>query len=424
MDNVVEKVSYILILANSYKEEDFPLINFTLNMPTRIHFGKGEVNRTGDIVAAHAKKALLVTGRSSTKKTGSLDKVITSLNKAGVSYVLFDRIEPNPRATTIDEAGRIAREENCELILALGGGSAMDAAKAIATVALSGRPIHEYIRGSKASKWKELLPITEALPIITIPTLAATGSEANSGAVITNWETREKAGIGGPGLFPKAAILDPELTYTVPANYTADGAADIFTHLYEGYMTGDEHANVQDELTEGLMRNVLIYAKKALDDPKNYEARAHLLWTSTLALIGIAGAGRGGAFPVHAMEHTLSAHYDISHGRGLAIITPAYFEQIILADRPHRLARLARNVFRITEDNDERAAKAGIEALIHWYKEIGVYDTLQGVGIKREDLCLMADETIRVNGNGTNTIPGTHNMTADEVLSIFEASYE
>jgi len=400
------------------------LLNFTLNMPTRIHFGQGEVNKTGDIVASYAKKVLLVTGRSSTKKTGSLDKVTASLDKAGVSYVLFDRIEPNPRATTIDEAGRIAREENCELILALGGGSAMDAAKAIATVALSGRPIHEYIRGSKAGKWKELLPIKEALPIITIPTLAATGSEANSGAVITNWETKEKSGITGPALFPKAAILDPELTYTVPANYTADGAADMFTHLYEGYMTGDEHANVQDELTEGLMRNVLIYTKKALDEPENYEARSHLLWTSTLALIGIANAGRGGAFPVHAMEHTLSAHYDISHGRGLAIITPAYLEQIVLKDRPHRLARLARNVFRVTEDNDILAAKAGINALVDWYKEIGVYDTLQNVGIKREDLRLMADETIRVGGNGTDTLVGTHNITADEVLSIFEASYE
>lgn len=400
------------------------MLNFTLNMPTRIHFGKGEVEKTGDIVAPYAKKVLLVTGRSSTKKTGSLDKVTASLTKAGVSYVLFDRVEPNPRTTTIDEAARIAREEQCELILALGGGSAMDASKAIATVTLSGRPIHEYIRGSKAGKWKELLPIKEALPIITIPTLAATGSEANSGAVITNWETKEKAGIGGPGLFPKAAILDPELTYTVPASYTADGAADMFTHLYESYMTGDEHANVQDELTEGLMRNTLIYAKKAIDDPENYEARANLLWTSTLALLGIASAGRGGPFPVHAMEHTLSAHYDISHGRGLAIITPAYFKQVILKDRPHRLARLARNVFRITEDNDVRAAQAGIEALTHWYKEIGVYDTLQGVGIRREDLRVMADETIRVNGNGTDSIPGTHNLSADEVLSIFEASYE
>ncbi|WP_027417902.1 iron-containing alcohol dehydrogenase [Aneurinibacillus terranovensis] len=399
------------------------MINFSLSMPTKIRFGKGEVNNAGEVAAEYAKKVLLVTGRSSTKKTGSLDKVTSSLNKAGVAYVLFDRIEPNPRAATIDEGGRIAREENCELILALGGGSAMDASKAIATVALSGRPIHEYIRGNKTGKWKELLPIQEALPIITIPTLAATGSEANSGAVITNWETKEKSGIGGPALFPKVALLDPELTYTVSAGYTADGAADMFTHLYEGYMTGDEQANVQDELTEGLMRNTIIYAPKALAHPEDYEARAHLLWTSTLALIGIANAGRGGSFPVHAIEHTLSAHYDISHGRGLAILTPAYFELIVKKDRPHRLARLGRTVFHITDDNNEKAAQATIDSLIHWYKEIGVYGTLKDLGIKKEDLKMMAEETVRINGVD-GYLPGTHKISADDILHIYEACFE
>ncbi|WCK52710.1 iron-containing alcohol dehydrogenase [Aneurinibacillus sp. Ricciae_BoGa-3] len=399
------------------------MLNFSLSMPTAIRFGKGEVNQVGEIVAEYAKKVLLVTGRSSTKKTGSLNKVTSSLDKAGVAYVLFDRIEPNPRATTIDEAGRIAKEENCELILALGGGSAMDAAKAIATVALSGRPIHEYIRGNKTGKWKELLPIKEALPIITVPTLAATGSEANSGAVITNWETKEKSGIGGPALFPKVAILDPELTYTVPANYTADGAADMFTHLYEGYMTGDENANVQDEITEGLMRNAIIYAPKAVANPENYDARAHLLWTSTLALIGLANAGRGGTFPVHAIEHTLSAHYDISHGRGLAILTPAYFELVVKQDRPHRLARLGRNVFRIQEDNDDKAANETIKALIHWYKEIGSYGTLSELGIKREDLRMMAEETVRVSGVD-GYLNATRKLSADDILKIYEACFE
>jgi butanol dehydrogenase len=350
--------------------------------------------------------------------------VTTSLKNAGIDYVLFDRIEPNPRATTIDEGGKIAREEGCELILALGGGSAMDASKAIATVALSGRPIHEYIRGNKTGKWKELLPIQEELPIITVPTLAATGSEANSGAVITNWETKEKSGIGGPGLFPQAAVLDPELTYTVSSDYTADGAADMFTHLYEGYMTGDENANVQDEITEGLMRNTIRYARQALDEPENYEARSHLLWTSTLALVGIASAGRGGAFPVHAIEHTLSAHYDISHGRGLAILTPAYFELVVKQDRPQRLARLGRTVFGVQEEDDQRAAQAAIEALVGWYKEIGVYGTLKELGIKREDLRLMAEETVRVSGGGNNFIPGTRELTADEIEKIYEACYE
>jgi len=400
------------------------MLNFTLNIPTKIIFGKGEVSRTGEIVKEYGKKVLVVTGRTSTKKTGSLNKVTESLKEAGVDFVVFDQVEPNPRAETVDRGGQIAREEQCDLILALGGGSAMDASKAIATVAVSSRPIHEYIRGNKTGLWKELLPIQEALPIITIPTLAATGSEANSNAVITNWETKEKSGIAGPALFPRAAILDPELTYTVSASYTADGAVDMFTHLYEGYMTGDENANVQDEITEGLMRNAVKYAKTALDHPEDYNARAHLLWTSTLALIGIANAGRGGPFPVHQIEHTLSAHYDISHGRGLAILTPAYFRQIIKKDRPHRLARLGRQVFNITEADESAACDATIEALVSWFKDIGTYDTLKNVGVKREDLRLMAEETIRISGLGKDSIPATHPLTAEEVLRIYEEVFE
>lgn len=398
------------------------MLSFALHMPTKITFGKGEILKSGQIVSEYGKKALIVTGRSSTKKTGVLDKVIGSLKQAGVDYVVYDRIEPNPRAATIDEAGHIARDNQCNVIVGLGGGSAMDAAKAIATVAVSGLPIHHYIRGNHTGKWRELLPIQKALPIIAIPTLAATGSEADSGAVITNWETKEKSGINGPALFPKAAILDPELTYTVPANYTADGAVDMFTHLYEGYLTGDENANVQDEITEGLMRNAVKYAIRAIDKPDDYEARAHLLWTSTLGLIGIANAGRGGSFPVHAMEHTISAHYDISHGRGLAILAPAYFELVIKMDRPHRLARLGRRVFDIDIADDLEAASATIAAVVNWFKEIGTYDTLKNVGVKEEDLKMMADETIRVGGLGKDTLAATHPLTSDEIFRIFEKS--
>ncbi len=400
------------------------MLNFTLHTPTRIVFGKGEVDHAGEIVKSYGKKALIVTGRFSTKKTGVLDRVVQSLQNAGVESVVFDRVEPNPRAQTVDEAARMARDENCGVIIGLGGGSSMDAAKAIAAVAVSGLPIHEYIRGNKTGKWKELLPIEEALPIITIPTLAATGSEANGGAVITNWETKEKAGINGSALFPKVAILDPELTYTVPANYTADGAVDMFTHLYEGYMTGDEHANVQDEITEALIRNAIRYAKTAVDEPTHEEARAHLLWTSTLALVGITNAGRGGGYPVHAMEHTLSAYYDISHGRGLAILAPAYFQMVILKDRPHRLARMGRRVFELNIPDDLQAAKATIDEVVRWFKSIGAYDTLKNVGVKQEDLLPMAEETVRIGGLGQGKLASTHPLSVEDVLAIYEAVYE
>lgn len=399
------------------------MINFTLNMPTKIIFGKGESARAGEVVSQFGKKVLLVTGKSSTKITGSLAKISQSFDDADIEYTIYDRIEPNPRATTVDEGARIAREKGCQVIVALGGGSVMDAAKVIAVTAFSGISSAFYIRGNRTGKWKELLPVQEALPIVTIPTLAATGSETNSSAVLTNWETQEKSGIAGPALFPKVAILDPELTYTVSASYTADGAVDIFTHLYESYFSGDEHANVQDEITEGLIRNVIAYGRKAIDFPEDYEARSHLQWTSSLALMGIANAGRGGGFPVHGMEHILSAHYDISHGKGLAILTPAYFEWIVRKERPHRLARLGRKVFQIHEKDDQEAAAATIRAVVAWFKELGAYGTLHEIGIAEEKLAYMAQEAVRISGVDETYLPGPRKITSEDVLKIYQMAY-
>ena len=398
------------------------MLNFDLHMPTRIVFGRGEVETVGQEASKLARKALLVTGRTATRKTGVLQRVVDSLHAAGVEVVVFDRIEPNPRTHTVDEGGRIAREENCELIIGLGGGSPMDASKVIAAVAKSGIPSHEYISGNKTGRWKDLLPIQDALPIMTVPTLAATGSEANSGAVLTHEETKEKGGIGGPALFPKVTIIDPELTFTVSPEYTADGAVDMFTHLYEAYLTGAEDAVVQDEITEGLMRVAVQYGPVAVKNPTDYEARSALMWASTLALIGLSGAGRGGAFPVHQMEHTLSAFYDISHGRGLAILAPAYFQRVA-ADRPHRLARLGRTVFGVHEADDKIAAQKTIDAMIQWFKSMNVYLKLSEVGITRDSLQLMAEEAVRVGGRGQGFIPATRNLDAAAVLAIYEDSY-
>ncbi|MGB8954585.1 MAG: iron-containing alcohol dehydrogenase [Tumebacillaceae bacterium] len=398
------------------------MLNFDLHMPTRIVFGRGEVERVGQEAAKLARKVLLVTGRTATRKTGVLQRVVDSLQGAGVEVVVFDRIEPNPRTHTVDEGGRIAREQNCELIIGLGGGSPMDAAKAIAAVAKSGIPSHEYISGNKTGRWKELLPVQDALPIMTVPTLAATGSEANSGAVLTHEETKEKGGVGGPALYPKVTIIDPELTFTVSPEYTADGAVDMFTHLYEAYLTGAEDAIVQDEITEGLMRVAVQYGPVAVKNPTDYEARSALMWASTLALIGLSSAGRGGAFPVHQMEHTLSAFYDISHGRGLAILAPAYFQRVG-ADRPQRLARLGRTVFGVHEADDKIAAQKTIDAMIEWFKSMNVYLKLSELGITRDSLQQMAEESVRVGGRGQDFIPATRNLDVAEVLAIYEDSF-
>ncbi|KEO81065.1 iron-containing alcohol dehydrogenase [Tumebacillus flagellatus] len=398
------------------------MLDFQLHMPTRIVFGRGEVHKVGAEAARIAGKALVVTGRSSTRKTGVLQKVLDSLASAGVEAVVFDRIEPNPRTNTVDEGGRIAREQNCGLVIGLGGGSAMDAAKAIAAVALSSIPSHEYITGNQTGRWKELLPVMEALPIMTIPTLAATGSEANAGGVLTHEPTKEKGGVSGPALYPKVAIIDPELTFTVSPEYTADGAVDMFTHLYEAYLVGEEDAHVQDFVSEGLMRAAVEWGPVAVKEPENYEARAALMWASTLALMGIPNSGRGGAFPVHAMEHTLSAWFDISHGRGLAILAPAYF-RVVAEDRPHRIARLGRNVFGVQEADDRVAAEKTIKAMIDWFKSMNVYLKLSHVGITQDSLKPMAADAVRVGGRGAGFIQATRELREPDVLKIYEESF-
>ncbi|HEU4962272.1 MAG TPA: iron-containing alcohol dehydrogenase [Bacilli bacterium] len=398
------------------------MMNFELHMPTRIVFGRGEVEKIGAEAVKIAGKAMIVTGRTSTKKTGVLDRVVKSLEGAGVEVVVFDRIEPNPRTHTVDEGARIAREERCGLIIGLGGGSPMDAAKAIATCALSGRPSHEYIRGNKTGKWQELLPVQDALPIITVPTLAATGSEANSGGVLTHEETKEKGGFGGPALYPKVAVIDPELTFTVSPSYTADGAVDMFTHLYEDYLTGTDDAHVDDYVTEGLIKAAVEYGPIAYKNPTDYNARAALMWASTLALIGISDAGRPGPFPMHQMEHTLSAWFDISHGRGLAILAPAYFKRVA-EDRPNRLAKMGRACFGVQEANDKVAAEKTIEAVIEWFKSMDVYLKLSDVGITRDSLAPMAEETVRVGGRGESFVAATRDLDVKEVLAIYEDSF-
>jgi alcohol dehydrogenase YqhD (iron-dependent ADH family) len=399
------------------------LLPFEVLFPTRVLFGTGELERIGKEAKSLGHKALLVTGGTSAKKTGLLDRVSELLRAEGVPYVLYDRVEPNPRTTSVDEAAGIAREQNCDFIIALGGGSVMDAAKAIATVALSGRPIYDYMRGNPAGLWKELLPIQEALPILTVPTVAATGSEANNISVLTHWETHEKSSINGPGLIPKTAILDPSVTYTVPAHVTAEACADIFSHLFEAYLISREGTHIQDGFTETLIRQVVHFSTVAMAEPTHEEARATLLWASTLAISPFTLAGRGAGYPLHQVEHTLSGYYDIAHGRGLAILTVPYFQQIILQDRPERLARMGRECFGVQHADDRAAAEATIAAVADWFARLGITQRLADFGIKREDLPHLAKESIRIGGRGADHLSSSRPLFMNDVLAIYEAVY-
>lgn len=399
------------------------MFSFELSFPTRIVFGAGTVERVGSEVKQLGQRVLLVTGGSSAQKTGLLARIREQLHAAGVPYELFAGVEPNPRTSTVDRAAHLARETGCDCVLAVGGGSVMDAAKAIAAVAVSGRPSYDYMRGNPKGTARQLLPIQQALPLITVPTVAATGSEANNISVLTHWESHEKSSISGPALYPKVAILDPLLTYTVPAHVTAEASADIFSHLFEAYLISQVHTPVQDDFTEALIRQVVRWAKVAMEQPDHAEARATLLWTSTLAISPFTLAGRNAGYPLHKLEHTLSGFYDIAHGRGLAILTLPYFRQVILSDRPERLARMGRTCFGVTARDDRTAAEATIDAVAAWFSELGITQRLADFAIPQDALPMLAQETIRIGGQGTDYVLSSRPLYYDDVLALYEACY-
>ncbi|CAM5796845.1 MULTISPECIES: iron-containing alcohol dehydrogenase [Brevibacillus] len=397
------------------------MLPFELSFPTRILFGTGEIAKVGQEAKSLGQKALLVTGGSSAKRTGLLDRVQAFLNEQHVSHVLFDKIEPNPRTSTVDQGASLAREHGCDFIIALGGGSVMDASKAIAAAALSGRPIYDYMRGNPSGTAKDLVPVQEALPLMAIPTVAATGSEANNISVLTHWDTHEKSSINGPALYPRVAILDPALTYTVPAHVTAEACADIFSHMFESYLISAPGTHVQDGITESLIRLVVEHSLTAIRQPDHEEARATLLWASTLGISPFAIGGRGAGMPLHQIEHPLSGHYDMAHGRGLAILSLPYFEQIILQDRPERLARMGRECFGVSETDELAAARAAIKAVQRWYEAMGITQRLSDFGVDKHALEELARESIVIGGRGAGYLPSSRPLSEQDVISIYEA---
>jgi alcohol dehydrogenase YqhD (iron-dependent ADH family) len=395
--------------------------SFVLRMPVKIIFGVGEISKTGEEASKIGKKALLVTGKSHVVKSGLFEIVVHFLEDYGVEYVHFEGIEPNPRSTTVDRAGEVARNESCDFILGLGGGSVMDASKAIAVVALSGHPVWDYVYNENSSKIRN---IDNALPIMLIPTLAATASEGNRGGVITNWEKNQKAGIFSDHLYPKTSIVDPQLTVKVGCQTTIDGAMDIMSHVIETYLTGPANTPLQDRFSEGIIRTVMDNLEILLNDMENIEARANLSWCSTMALLGPVNLGRPGSFPLHFIEHVISGHYDIAHGRGLAILLPTLM-RYVYKERPEKFAALARNIFFLKTDdmNEEQAAMTFIDSFEVWMKSVGMYCKLSEVGIENDRFDQMAKDTIDVYGNGKDFIESCKSLYKDDIVKILEISY-
>ncbi len=360
--------------------------NFEFHNPTRILFGKGVVHRAGEVVAGLGKKVLLVTGMGSVKKTGLFDKVAASLEEEGVEFFELDKVQSNPVVTRVRDGIRIVQDEGIEVILALGGGSVMDTSKAIAAGSLLGEgDVWDLFTGKRT--------IENALPVVTIPTIAASGSEMNGYMVITNKEEGYKLATGSPLVYPKTSLLDPTATFTVPRNYTAYGGVDAVCHLLEPYFNGpDPYTDVPDRLSEGLIMSLLDSTRKCIDAPEDYQARASMMWAATLALNGLTKAGVGEHyFPVHLIEHAVSALFDVPHGAGLSALLPGWMTWRARSGHPEKIAQLGQRVFGVTEEEPDEAARQAISAFRDWLSQIECPDTLEELGISEKELDSIAE---------------------------------
>ncbi len=382
--------------------------NFTFNIPTDIRFGKDQINCLPEELAKYGKRVLLVYGGGSIKRSGLYAKIKGLLS----DFEVFELagIEPNPKLKSVEAGAEICKENAVDVILAVGGGSTIDASKHIAASACyEGAPWDLVLDRSLVKK---------ALPVAVVLTICATGSEMNSGAVISNEATHEKLEINTPLLYPKLSICDPTYLYTLPAKQTAAGSVDILSHAMEQYFQPNDEAFITDVLSEAVMKTVVKYARKAIDEPDNYEARSNLMWASTIGLNHLLTVGKGGAWSVHPIEHVLSAYYDITHGLGLAILTPAWMEYVLSDKTAPRFARFAREVFDVTEEDDMTAAKEGIARVHHFNDSLGMPSKLSDVGINEEKFDQMAAEAVRTSGLSARSYV---HLQEEDVRKIFES---
>ncbi|MBS1154753.1 MAG: Fe-dependent oxidoreductase, alcohol dehydrogenase [Proteobacteria bacterium] len=347
--------------------------NFTFNNPTIIDFGTDKEQQIGQHLAAHGiKKVLLTYGSDRIKRDGLFATITQSLAVHGIAFVEFGGIVSNPVISTVREAIALARTHQVEAVLAVGGGSVLDSSKAIAAGALYNGDVWDLFIGKGA--------IAAALPIFDVLTLAATGSEMNNGAVVTNEETKEKFAINSMHTFPKVSIVNPALMQTVSRDYLVYSAADIIAHAIEGYFTASTQPRFQSRLVEAIINTVIETTETLLADPTNYAARAEFAWASTQALNGLIYSGTAGfSYPNHMIEHSLSALFNVPHGAGLSVIMPAWMKWY-QSRNPAQFTRFAKEIFGL-----ETGAQ-GIAALEKWFDKIGTPTRLSQLGITEADL--------------------------------------
>lgn len=389
------------------------MLNFDFYAPARILFGRGRQKEIGALLKPHAKKILLHYGGSSIKKSGLYDAVIASLKENGLKFVELGGVVPNPRLSLVHQGIALCKQENVDLILAVGGGSAIDSAKAIA--------MGVYYEGDVWDIFEQGIAIEKALPVATILTIPAAGSESSGDTVITNEEKQLKYGYGSPRLRPLLSIINPELFFTLPKNQIANGVADMMSHVFERYFTNTTHTDLTDGLCETTLRTIMKNALIVYEDPQNYDAWCEVGFGGTVAHNGLVGMGREEDWACHNMEHELSAIYDVAHGAGLAVLTPAWM-QYVYKDNINMFVQFAVNVMGVNGSyrDPDAIVQEGIARLQEFFKKMGLPATLRELGIDESNLELMAKKSTGAAFGSESPIGGLKKLHWQDVLAIYQ----
>ena len=386
------------------------IYDFTYYNPTKIYFGKNSLENLEAELKNYGKNVLLVYGKNSIKQIGLYDEVIKTLKRCGKNVVELAGINANPRYSQVLEGARLVRENDVDLILAVGGGSVIDCSKAISVSAYAkGDPWKRY--------WIDFEPVDNKLvPVGAILTMTGTASEMNGGSVITNEDEKIKTGrVFDASVYPKFSILNPEYTYSVPERQMVSGIFDIFSHLMEQYFSGDDD-NTTDYVIEGVIKSLIKSARAAKKDPRNYEARSNIRWCATLGLNTVTGVSKTQDWEVHMIEHQLGAYTDCPHGLGLAVISVPYYRYIYKYGLD-KFVRYAENVWGVdaTGKTKEEVALQGIDKLAEFIKEMGIPTTLRELGATEEMLPLIAKTTVKGGGY--------KQMDESDILTVLKECY-
>jgi len=384
--------------------------NFVFHNPTELIFGKGTVEMVGEKTRQYGQKVLLVTGGGSVKRIGLYDQVMASLKEAGLEIYELSGIEPNPRISSVRKGVKICREKGIDIVLAVGGGSTIDAAKTIAAgVLFDGDPWEMFTMDGEPDK---------AIPVGVVLTLAATGSEMNGNAVVSNLETEEKLAIHTPACYPRFSILDPVNTFTVPREHTVYGIVDIAAHIFEQYFSHTEETPIQDRWAESLLKTLIEEGDRVLANPEDYDARASIMLAGTMALNGSIAIGKEEDWATHAIEHEVSAIYDIPHGGGLAILFPNWMKYV-LDEGVEKFVQYAIRVFDVNPEGKTRKELAleGIEKTREWFNSLGAPSRLADYDIGDENLEIMAEKA-----TSRGPLGGYKTLHKEDVLEIYRMS--